>query len=283
MNNEYYKTGGPVFIMIGGEGAASASWMHAGAWINYAKTHNALIFMLEHRFYGKSHPTPDLSVDSLKYLNSEQAIADLAYFIMLKMFELNIMTKWIAFGGSYAGALAVWLREKHPNLVIGAVSSSGPILAKADFIEYFQVVENSLRTRSDYCASEIKNALYQLKLLVNLTQGRSLLSKYFNFCTPLEESDLNTNDITCLFEAISNGIAGIVQYDRKFSASGKLSINDVCDIMLNSDTGLQLKRLSQITQKNLMHENLDCFDIRYDDQLNSLRQISWESSDAEGG
>lgn len=45
------------FLMIGGEGAASAEWMSAGSWIDYAKKYNALCFQLEHRYYGKSHPT----------------------------------------------------------------------------------------------------------------------------------------------------------------------------------------------------------------------------------
>lgn len=43
--------------MIGGEGEASPLWMVNGAWIDNAKTYGALCFQLEHRFYGKSHPT----------------------------------------------------------------------------------------------------------------------------------------------------------------------------------------------------------------------------------
>lgn len=43
--------------MIGGEGTISPKWMYTGAWIEYAKEFNALCFQLEHRYYGKSHPT----------------------------------------------------------------------------------------------------------------------------------------------------------------------------------------------------------------------------------
>jgi hypothetical protein len=43
--------------MIGGEGEAYHELMHYGAWIHYAKQFGALCFQLEHRFYGKSHPT----------------------------------------------------------------------------------------------------------------------------------------------------------------------------------------------------------------------------------
>lgn len=67
--------------MIGGEGEASARWMVEGAWIDYAKQYNAMCFQLEHRFYGKSHPLPDLSIKNLQYLTSQQALADLATFI----------------------------------------------------------------------------------------------------------------------------------------------------------------------------------------------------------
>ena len=58
VNDEYLKPNGPVFLMIGGEGEATSKWMHKGAWMQYAKKFGALCFQLEHRFYGKSRPTP---------------------------------------------------------------------------------------------------------------------------------------------------------------------------------------------------------------------------------
>lgn len=63
----------------------------------------------------------------------------MAYFIEAKNKEygFNDDTKWIAFGGSYPGSLAAWLREKYPKLVYGSVSSSGPLLALADFYGTF--------------------------------------------------------------------------------------------------------------------------------------------------
>jgi hypothetical protein len=46
-----------VFLMIGGEGTADPTWMVTGQWIENARRYNALCFMLEHRYYGDSHPT----------------------------------------------------------------------------------------------------------------------------------------------------------------------------------------------------------------------------------
>lgn len=46
-----------MFLMIGGEGAANPAWMQYGTWLTYAEKLGALCLMLEHRFYGKSHPT----------------------------------------------------------------------------------------------------------------------------------------------------------------------------------------------------------------------------------
>lgn len=57
------------------------------------------------RFYGKSHPTEDMTVKNLAFLSSEQALADLATFrvAMTDKFNLTETNKWIAFGGSYPG------------------------------------------------------------------------------------------------------------------------------------------------------------------------------------
>ena len=124
VNDQYWKKGGPVFIQIGGEGAADPIWMTEGQWIKYAQTHGAICVMLEHRFYGKSHPTPyettdrlrdkidirfffsrDLSIENLVYLSSEQALADLATFheYFNNKYQVPEQTKWISFGGSYPG------------------------------------------------------------------------------------------------------------------------------------------------------------------------------------
>jgi len=41
----------------------------------------ARLISIEHRFYGQTQPLPDWSLENFVYLSSEQAMADLAYFL----------------------------------------------------------------------------------------------------------------------------------------------------------------------------------------------------------
>jgi hypothetical protein len=43
--------------MIGGEGPINDKWMIEGQMIEYAKQFRGMAFLLEHRYYGSSHPT----------------------------------------------------------------------------------------------------------------------------------------------------------------------------------------------------------------------------------
>lgn len=76
----------------------------------------------------------DLSTDSLRFLSSRQALADLAHFRTV-MAEARGLTdrKWVAFGGSYPGSLAAWFRLKYPHMVHASVATSAPVYATVNF------------------------------------------------------------------------------------------------------------------------------------------------------
>jgi hypothetical protein len=86
-----------------------------------AQSTNGAVIAIEHRFYGKSNPTPDLSVENLKLHTISQALDDFVYFaenVKLPMPRGDTedirphKTPWIIMGGSYPGALAVWMLEQ---------------------------------------------------------------------------------------------------------------------------------------------------------------------------
>lgn len=132
------------------------------------------------RFYGDSHPTSDLSVKNLVYLSSEQALADLASFVTAMNEQNNLTdTKWISFGGSYPGSLSAWFRLKYPHLVHGAVSTSGPLHAKADFFEYLQVVSDALDVTNPRCRPAVQEAMKMADMLMLHRIGWQTISKMF--------------------------------------------------------------------------------------------------------
>lgn len=288
VNSDFYKPNGPIFLMIGAEGIANAKWMIKGQWIEYAKEFGAMCFYLEHRFYGKSHPTSDLSIKNLVYLSSEQALADLAYFIEAVNigYKFSNNTKWIVFGGSYGGSLAAWMRAKYPHLVHGAVSASGPLLAQIDFNEYYIVVTNALREYSDKCVSTIQEANSEINILLHHTVGQLQIQKKFKLCDPIDPGHTKKIDISNLYETLASNFAGIVQYNkdnRQSSQTANITIETVCDVLVNEKLGKSFDRLAYVSNMILNATKEKCLDYRYTKMIHELRNITWDSEQAEGG
>jgi hypothetical protein len=80
-------------------------------------------------------------------LSADQALNDLAYFISTlkrnSLHRINSNSKWLTIGGSYAGALSAWFRSKFPHLTIGAISSSGVVLAVENFRDFDEQIYTS--------------------------------------------------------------------------------------------------------------------------------------------
>lgn len=125
----------PVILNICGEGECGANYVGGGAAAEHAKILGANLVALEHRYYGQSQPFPNLKTENLKYLTIEQALQDLLFF-KSHVQKMGYRGPWIVIGGSYAGSLAAYLRQKYPTDFMGALSSSGPVRADLDFSEY---------------------------------------------------------------------------------------------------------------------------------------------------
>ena len=93
---------------------------------------------VEHRFYGESIPYGNATTENYKYLTVEQALADLAGFTAYykSIVPQTAETKWVAFGGSYPGALSSWYRSAYPSLTVGSLSSSGVVNCIVDYQVY---------------------------------------------------------------------------------------------------------------------------------------------------
>ncbi|XMA20160.1 hypothetical protein WAI453_012951 [Rhynchosporium graminicola] len=145
----YYKDGGPVIVLQGGEisGATRLRFLQKGLLHDLAVATNGIGVVLEHRYYGTSFPTQNLTTESLRFLTTDQALADQAYFAQNVVFagleSKNLTapnTAYLAYGGSYAGAFVAFLRKFYPDLYWGAISSSGVTEAIWDFWAYWEPI-----------------------------------------------------------------------------------------------------------------------------------------------
>lgn len=142
----YYKPGGPVFVLLGGEtsGEGRLPFLQKGIVHQVIEATGGLGVILEHRYYGKSFPVPDLTTKNLRFLSTEQSLAEIDYFAKNVKFEgidadlTAPNTPWVVYGGSYAGAQAAFLRVVYPETFWGTISSSGVTVSIYDYWEYFE-------------------------------------------------------------------------------------------------------------------------------------------------
>lgn len=287
VNEAFYKPGGPVFLMIGGEGPANPAWMQYGTWLTYAEKLGALCLMLEHRFYGKSHPTDDLSTDSLRFLSSRQALADLAHFRTV-MGESKGLTnrKWVAFGGSYPGSLAAWFRLKYPHLVHASVATSAPVHATVNFPEYLEVVWRSLASENAECPLLVKKASDTLVELLKDPKTYSNITKDFNLCSKLQiQTEM---DSAYFLETLAGNFMDVVQYNednRGFEGAigTNITIQVLCGVMSDISLGEPYARYAAVARLMLETFSLTCLDASFSSNLKVMTNTSWDGPAAGGG
>lgn len=209
----------PVFFYICGEWTCSKRDLD-GAIRSYAKKHHAKLIALEHRYYGKSLPFKTLSAHDLRYLTTDAALEDLAYFQESIRAEKNWTGTWIAFGGSYPGSLSAYYRLKYPNLVAGSLASSAPVMAKEDFYEYD---EHMAKVAGPKCTSHMQEVVNEIEYSLNHNKTR------FKEIKELFAASEVNHPVDFLYLVADIG-ASAVQYGKK---------DIFCNQLANSKTPLE--------------------------------------------
>lgn len=255
---------------------------------------------LEHRFYGESYPTSDMSVDNLSYLTSEQALADLARFIeyisslsdssskkelsksspslSLKASVAN--SKWVSFGGSYPGNLATWLKLKYPSSVAGTVGSSAPVQADYDFYRYAEVVGAALKYEfiggSEECYKVVEDAVASLHDVVASTKPMGTNASIPDSLTPCAEIK-NELDLYAYESEIFGNFQGTVQYNMQMS--GAATVADVC-AELTSEHATPLDALSSTVEKYYGSASDSCIPSSWGDLIGELQVEEFDGQSA---
>ena len=275
------RDNGPVFLMLGGEGPADPDWLATDTeiMVNAAK-YKAFVIFLEHRFYGESHPTPDTSLSNLVYLSSRQALRDAVYFkeYMVTLHNMTDNNKWVSFGGSYSGALSGWLRMLYPETVAGAVATSGPVQAELNFYQYLEVAGESLGTTKNgaQCVDAVRNATFILDSMLADKAQWPMVEKLFNVSPPIQNQD----DVALLADSLVGYFAEIVQYNRDNVPFNEVTIDDLCDVMVNTSYGCPLERYAAISYLLSFGETIDA---NFSRQVEEMRQTPWNSSAVDEG
>ncbi|XP_054157916.1 putative serine protease K12H4.7 [Oppia nitens] len=270
INNKYYKTGGPVFLLVDGENEGQDYFITAGALAGYAQRFGALAVDLEHRYYGQSLPTEDLSIGNLRYLTVGQALKDTEQFIgyLNRKLSLNNNTKWIAFGGSYAGNLVAFLREKYPHAVAGSVASSAPIQMTYDFNQYYPAVSQSLGTE---CSKQVREAFQLVVDQLKTPDGWLAIGKEFKLCTPLNGTDRDS--VYRFMLSLMEPFAISAQYDGR----SPMGVHRVCSLMMTTDNrtdnGSKSSPVDRLAQVMTEYRKGNCIDYEYNKLINVLKDI----------
>lgn len=235
----------PVLLRICGEGAGED-------FLNdmtpaFAKKLGAHVIYLEHRYYGKSQPFNDLSADHMKYLTLNNVIEDIATFQKWISKDRKINGKWITTGGSYSGTISALYRFIHPELVVGALAASAPMVSKPAHESNSDIDSLSSINLSDYEDSGDRQWAYQACSTFGfwmmmqgpyfLEPGSILCDQLFGIKIRADKSAYNTNYYLPFISNTANAPTHILFTNGTRDGWSKISI-DAAD---NQNPGIIVK------------------------------------------
>ncbi|KAI1698357.1 serine carboxypeptidase s28 domain-containing protein [Ditylenchus destructor] len=192
----------PRFLMLGGEDSINWKYVSGEAFAYYywGDDFKAVLYALEHRYFGYSMPFSNISVNSLRWLTAEQAVADAAVFVNAINQKNNLTDpRWVVFGGSYAGNLAAIFRLRYPELSLGAIASSAPLQARTDFFEYMQAVEKDLKKYApEGCPGAVRRYFAWIRKKMNTRVGRKEAKAAFCVLNNWDENYVDEKDVELL-------------------------------------------------------------------------------------
>jgi lysosomal Pro-X carboxypeptidase len=230
------RRGAPILFYCGNEANVELYVNATGLLWEHADALGAGLVFAEHRFFGRSLPcAPDEIPKRLGWLSSEQALADYARLLRALRADGGRQRPAVAFGGSYGGMLASWLRMKYPSAVDGAIAASAPILSflglspaydMGSFAKLVTFDASANGGGSEACVERVRAAWKLVLALGTSTAGRARLDAIFRLCPSSRLAS----------ESDALVLAGWLQSAMDFMAMG--SFPYASSYMLNGDGSL---------------------------------------------
>lgn len=200
----------------------------------------------------------------MRYLDVNQALADLAHFVDYQRANLPGASHSgvIVVGASYSATMVTWFRQAYPDKANGAWASSAPLNAQLDFPEYKEVVSWAIeKVGQKACSDRIRAAFTQMETEIEAGNVAAIRTK-FNLCEDLKTDQL---EVWNFFATITDEFAGLVQYHRTGDIEG------ACAIINDASVSDAVEAVGKWVQTNFN----GCLDAGYQSFIDFYKNPAW--------
>jgi len=285
--DDYYQSSNminkPMFFCPGGEADVYGGYDHNGFMFQYGQTVGAFLLFPEHRFYGQSlpfGPVDSYTADNLEKLTIEQALEDYIAVIgyVIERWNLPNDIPIIAYGGSYPGELAAFLRIAYPNVIDGSLASSAPVRYHP-FLEggtksgaFYAVATRDFAQQDQRCPDLVRMAFTELIDSFSTSDGLDNVEKQLQLCSPLQNSSLELRDVNLWIENAFASL-GMENYPYQVGDLPPSPMKYACQVMyedsqhndvlhsLGQAIGVWYNASGTLTCFNISDEYYPCADI----------------------
>jgi dipeptidyl-peptidase II len=190
-----WSCSGPIQFYTGNEGPIEVFYNNTGFLTDTAPEFNGVVVFAEHRYYGESLPFGKDSFlrHNLQYLTVEQALEDYAH-LLLHLKERYNNAHVIAYGGSYGGFLAAFMRIKYPHIVDMSLAASAPIRTASRQMApttFFATVTNTFNLANPACPDLMRRGFSELLYQASLGDaGLAKLTEVFSLCKTISPEEV---------------------------------------------------------------------------------------------
>jgi len=186
---------GTIFFYTGNESPVEEYVNNTGLMWELGPKMGALLVWAEHRYEPLTHPDLKGSENCFAFGTTAQALEDYASIIATLRKEYSTPSApAIAFGGSYGGMLAGWMRTRYPHVLAGAIAASAPVWGLATTMEddrldwSHRAIARAISSKggaTDRCLANVRSAWPLLAEIGKSRQALPLLGQAARSCHPL--------------------------------------------------------------------------------------------------